>query len=644
MQRGIFKQAEKCFLDILKIGPEIIEVQTALAFVYAASNQHSKAATAFKSILKYNPGDAHSHHNLGNSLYELKLYEDAISHYETATKINPNLVDSYTHCGLAHRMLKNYDSAIKYLKKSLDLDKKNAKAYQSLGVVYADIEDFPRALECLENATGLAPENAAYRVGFANVLEKVSLDYEAGIQYHRACETDPNYLDGFTLYSTYLNERHRYDEALECLSRAEQLSPGNLDILDQFGQSYLGMGNAEAALERFNAALKIEPNRLTSLRGKEKVFQETGNLDAAIETCEQIIKLDSSQPTGYILKSRIKKFNSEDSITDDLLAYLANDKLDSEMRIDTNFALGKVFDDQNKYEQAIKYYAAGNDLKNGMLNYDPQKDEDNFSKLIDVFNADLFKQSQQVGSESNLPVLIVGMPRSGTTLTEQIISSHPSVQGAGEVDFWHKANTAMPFRMNTDTPYPECIAELTSKHARDIAGMYESTLRKIVGPSSAPIKHITDKMPHNFLSVGLIALLFPNVKIIHTKRDPIDTCLSIYFQNFNEFHNYAFNLTNLGKHYRQYQRLMQHWHNVLPGRIMDINYEDTIADPEYWSRQLISHIGLEWNDACLSPHKLERSVKTASHWQVRQPIYKTSVQRWKHYEPYLEPLKQALYL
>ncbi len=136
--------------------------------------------------------------------------------------------------------------------------------------------------------------------------------------------------------------------------------------------------------------------------------------------------------------------------------------------------------------------------------------------------------------------------------------------------------------------------------------MYESTLRKVVGPASMPVKHITDKMPHNFLSLGLIALLFPNVKIIHTKRDPIDTCLSIYFQNFNETHSYSFNLTNLGMHYKQYERIMQHWHQVLPGKILDINYEDTIADPEYWSRKLILHIGLEWDDVCLTPHKLER--------------------------------------
>lgn len=179
------------------------------------------------------------------------------------------------------------------------------------------------------------------------------------------------------------------------------------------------------------------------------------------------------------------------------------------------------------------------------------------------------------------------------------------------------------------------------EHAEEIAEKYTTLLHKIAGPGTSPLR-ITDKMPHNFVQLGLIALLFPNARIIHCKRDAMDNCLSIFFQNFGGEHPYAYDLRNLGHHHRQYERLMAHWHNVLPGRILDINYEDTIADPEIWSRKLIEHVGLKWDDACLAPHKLERTVKTASHWQVRQPIYKTSVARWKHYEQYLGPLQESL--
>jgi tetratricopeptide (TPR) repeat protein len=538
-------------------------------------------------------------------------------------------------------MQKNYDSAIQCLHQSLNIDKINARAFYVLGMIYAETEDYPRALECLENASGLSPHLAEYRVSFANILEKASLDFEAGIEYHKACETDPNYLNAFTLYANFLYEHHRYDEALESAQRALQLAPQDLNILDQLGNIYQGMGNTDAAIEKFNMALHKEAKRLTSLIGLEHTYQEIGKSDIAIQLCDEIITVNPEIPNGYVLKSRIKKSRVEDGLAQALLKFTTNDELDNKTKVSLNFALGKVFDDQKNYQQAFNYYAEGNRLRNEELDYSKEADESRFTQLIKTFSADFIKEHQYLGVDSDLPVIIVGMPRSATTLTEQIISSHPEVQAAGEVIFWGRVKTAMPLRLNTETPFPECVKETSPEQAKDIAAIYESTLRKIAGPAAA-IKHITDKMPHNFLNVGLIALLFPNVKIIHTKRDPIDTCLSIFFQSFNDSHSYAFDLSNLGFHYRQYERIMQHWHEVLPGRIFDIHYTDTIADPEYWSRQLIAHIGLEWDDACLAPHKLERSVKTASHWQVRQPIYKTSVERWKNYEPYLEPLIQAL--
>ena len=643
LQLGAFDQAEKHFLSILKDRPDIIEARASLAFIYASTKQHAKATEQLKILLKANPSNAQTQVNLANSLYEQKFYDEAIKHYEAAIKLEPNLADALINCGISYHMLKNHDAAIACLQRALDLDKTNARAFHVLGMVYVDIEDINRALHCLECAAGLAPKHAEYRVSFASVLEKANLDFEAGLQYHKSCEIDPNYLDGFTLYGNYLLKGHRHDEALECMRRAEYIAPENLDVLDKLGQIYLGMNDTDAASTQFHAALDKEPKRLSSLLGLGQVYQEIGNAAKGIEISDEVIALHKNLPNGYLLKSRMKKAKTDDGLAEQLLIFTKNDSAKDEDRSKHNiyFALGKIYDDQNNYAEAFKHYSMGNALKNKDLNYDIKIDETKFTTLIEIFNAQLFKNSKNLGVESKLPVIIVGMPRSGTTLTEQIISSHPSVIGAGEVVFWGKARTALPLRLGTDTPYPECVREINPEQAKDIATMYESTLQKIVGAQTNP-EHITDKMPHNFRNLGLIALLFPNVKIIHTKRNPIDTCLSIFFQNFNAAHDYASDLGNLGFHYKQYQRIMRHWHEVLPGRILDINYEDTIADPEYWSRKLIDHIDLEWNDACLAPHKLERSVKTASHWQVRQPIYKTSVERWKNYEEFLQPLIEAL--
>lgn len=641
LQMAMYSRAENNFLDILKVAPEIIEARNALAFIYTVTKQHIKATLQLKSILSVMPNHAQTHHNLANSLYEQQLYDEAISHYQLAIELDPKFVEAYIHCGISHRMQHKYETAIQYLHQALNLDKVNARAFHVLGMIYVDIEDYPRALECLENASGLQPNNTDYRVSFASILEKASLDYEAGIQYQKACECNPTHLEAFILYGTYLQKNHRYDESLKYLLNAEQLSPNNSDIFDQIGKVYLAMGDTNAALNKFNAALESNPRRISSLLGVGQAYQDIGRLEDATKISEKIIEISPNLADGYLLKSRVKKSSPNDSLAENLLNVTSQSNLDIGIKIASYFALGKIFDDHKNFSEAFKYYNLANSLSNKKVVYDTQTTENAFNELIAFFNIELFNKLKHLGSESTLPLLIVGMPRSGSTLTDQIISSHPKVSGAGEDEFWSNAPISLPLRINTNTHYPECIRELTSEHAKKICNIYESTLRKASGANSNVI-HITDKMPHNFLAVGLIALLFPKAKFIHTIRDPIDTCLSIFFQRFNNNHTYSFDLINLGHYYKQYKRLMQHWHEVLPGRILDVKYEDTIADPEYWSRKLISDIGLEWDNACLSPHKLERTVKTASHWQVRQPIYKTSVQRWKNYEQYLQPLINAL--
>lgn len=645
LNTGAYDIAEKFFSNILKIQPDILEAHNALAFVYVKTKQHNKATQKLKYILGITPQNAQVHFNLANNLYDQKLYDEAISHYLTAIKNDVNFVDAYIHCGIAYHIIKDAEAAVKYLHNALNLDKKNSKAFHVLGNIYFELNDFPRALECLENAVGLSPNNPDYRISFANALNEAGFEYEAGIQYHLSCEVAPNYPKSFSTYSLYLQNNHRYDEAQECISRLAELaklSSNNLDIYDQLGHNYLNMGNTDAAIDQFCKALKFSPERLPSLIGLEQSYQESGQLELATAACETIIKINPNEPIGYLLKSKISKSKQEDKLSDNLLSLLKRPDIDNETLINMHFALGKVFDDQRDYKLAFDHYFTGNSLKNKLLHYDREFEETSFSKLIEIFNKDFCNQIQESGSKNNFPILVVGMPRSGTTLTEQILSSHPSILGAGELTFWRNISKTISQRINNNSPYPECLKSIQPKLVENIAKMYEETLKKISGPNHNEIKHVVDKMPHNFINIGLISLFFPNLKIIHTKRDPIDTCLSIYFQNFEAKHDYAYNLNNLVHHYKQYQRMMKHWHSVLPGRIFDIEYSNTIADPEYWSRELISFIGLEWDDACLTPHKLERSVKTASHWQVRQPIYKTSVDRWKNYEAYIQPLINGL--
>lgn len=641
-QSGKLTQAEGLYREIIHQVPSAWDVHHQLAILLATAGRPQEAAKHFRLIVKANPTHAPSHANLANALSESGHIEEAITEFQRAIALDTSLVGARIALGETLRRAKHYSKAVDCFKSALDLDKINHAAFNGLGLAYRDLDDLPRALECLEHAVGLAPQNAEYRANFGATFRRHKLDGFAAEQFYEAILLKPDWLDALVLLAEVLQDQRRYDEAMEVYDRALQLQPGDPELIERTGYVYLDMGDTERAISQFNGVLSQHPERLMALLGLGRSHMEAGHTPDAAAALETLISHHPEEPSGYFYLAASRKFKPEDPLIPQLrkLADKADDSAGS-ASISLNFALGKIFDDCKQWDAAFEHYAQGNRVRNKEYAYQPEQLETYFSALINVFNKEFIDTHSHLGVDSRLPVFIVGMPRSGTTLTEQIISSHPEVIGAGEVVFWGHAPNSVPYMLGTNQEYPDCMALMTSDKSREIAHKYTELLRKIAGPGTAP-RSITDKMPHNFVQLGLIALLFPDSPIIHCKRDAIDNCLSIFFQNFSGDHPYAYDLANLGHYYKQYERLMAHWHEVLPGRILDINYEDTITDPEYWSRKLIQHAGLEWDDACLAPHQQERTVKTASHWQVRQPIYKTSVQRWRNYEKHLGPLKKAL--
>jgi len=640
-QSGLTAQAEALYRDILKEAPGALDVQHQLAVLLATSNRPQEAARHFRIVLKVNPTHAPTHANLANALLEAGQQEEAITEYRRAVSLDPKLEWAHAHLGAALRRVGKPEEAVAHYKRALDLNGKNAFAFNGLGLAYRDLDDLPRALECLERAVGLAPQVPEYRMNFGSTLNKHDLPDLAIEQYYEAAKLQPESLEAVVLLGETLLKQRRFDDAKECFDRALTLKPDEPELVERRGFVYLDMGDTDRALAEFQQVLDQHPERLMALLGLGRSHMEAGHSKQAAASLELLVQRHPDESAGYFYLAASRKFGPEDLIIPRLRALTDRTNEEDKAAIGLNFALGKIYDDCKQWDESFAHYAKGNRLRNKQYNYQPSEEEAGFDALISVFSLDFMEVHRDCGVESTLPVLIVGMPRSGTTLTEQIVSSHPQVIGAGEVEFWNKAPNAMPYTLETDIPYPDCMTQITPEKSAEVAGRYLNLLRKIAGPGAQPAR-ITDKMPHNFMNLGLAALLFPNVPIIHCRRDAMDNCLSIFFQNFSEGHPYAYDLANLGHHYRQYERLMAHWHAVLPGRILDLQYEDLITDPESWSRKLIEFVGLEWDDACLAPHKLERTVKTASHWQVRQPIYKTSVARWKHYEQYLGPLKAAL--
>ncbi len=291
-----------------------------------------------------------------------------------------------------------------------------------------------------------------------------------------------------------------------------------------------------------------------------------------------------------------------------------------------------------RYDEAFKYYSAANKLADGK--YNGPELERQYADLKKTYTKKFFEERREFGVSSERPVFIVGMPRSGTTLLETVIGSHPLAYPAGELETVKRLERDMGSLVFKDEGIQKNARQLTWVGAEVLAERYLDAIDRRARNDKAV--RITDKMPHNFQAVGFIALLFPKARIIHAKRNPMDTCLSCWMQNFNDSHTYSRDLVDAGHHYRQYQDLMAHWHEVLPGRILDVEYEDLVSNQEETSRKIIDHVGLEWDDTVLKFHEYERTVLTASVWQVRQPIYKQSAGRWKNYEAHIGPLRRSL--
>jgi len=365
---------------------------------------------------------------------------------------------------------------------------------------------------------------------------------------------------------------------------------------------------------------------------------EPGRLDEAEASLRRALQIRPDYLKVRLSLASVRKVKADD---ENLVALVAADEasrdstLPGEDAVCLHFALGKSYDDIGDHEKAFPHFLEGNKLKRATLDYDPDETARRIDSIMRNFDMATMDRLRGGGDPSHLPIFILGMPRSGTTLVEQIISSYPGVHGAGELSDLK----AIVRRNIAGTAFPDNLrlldqAQLAAWGAEYVAGLQRRA------PAA---QRITDKMPANFLAVGLIYLMLPNARIIHVKRNPVDTCLSCFTQLFKDGQEFTYDLAELGRYYVGYARLMEHWRKVLPaGVFLDVQYEDIVAGQEAQSRRIIEYCGLEWNDACLDFHQNKRAVRTASMTQVRQPIYQSSVERWRPYEKFLGPLFDAL--
>jgi Flp pilus assembly protein TadD len=463
---------------------------------------------------------------------------------------------------------------------------------------------------------------------------------EAVARYEKILSLKPDLPEAHNDLGLALAELGRFDAAIVAYQRAIELKPKNPAALCNWGAALSHLDRFDEAEVKFRRAIAINPEFAGAHHNLSVILKESGRLAKARQAAERAIRLAPRKGSYYEHLAIVRSFVAGDRYIR-ALESLAEDgaSLSPVDRIHVHFALAKAYEDIGRPENAFRQLLAGNGLKRQQIAYDEATTLARMDLTRELFTPDFMKSRQGSGEQSRVPVFIVGMPRSGTTLIEQILASHPKFFGAGELGLFEQATDVISDALHPSRSFPEMILATSGKHFRALGAHY---LDKLVqrAPRAA---RITDKMPGNFLYAGLIHLALPNAAIIHAVRDPIDTCASCFSINFSRGQTHTYDLAELGRYYRHYQALMAHWHRVLPpGRIIDVHYEDLVADLEGVARRTIAHCGLTWDARCLDFHRTERSVRTASAAQVRQPIYKGSVGRWRKYEKFLGPLLAEL--
>jgi tetratricopeptide (TPR) repeat protein len=595
---GRLDEAVAGYRRVLELQPELAEVHNNLGNAFLQLRQIDAAATSYRRALEIKPNFTAAHSNLGNALRSLGQPREALVSYRRALEIEPDFADAHNNLGNARLELGQADEAVQCYRRALEIQPNFADAHSNLGNALRDLGQLHEALASYRRALEIRPGLAEAHNNLGNVLLDLMQLSEAAASYRRALAIQPEYAHAHTALGMVLRQQGRTAEAEASCHRALDIEPDSAEVTAFLAEIRADQGQFAAADELFRQALAIDPN-----------------LPAAWAGIARYRRMSDGDPSWLAATQR-----------------LAGKGLPLRHEINLRYAIGKYFDDVKDYEQAFDSYRLANELtKRYGARYDKQQLTRLVDRIVASYDQKWLSQSRIQADRSERPVFVVGMPRSGTTLAEQILASHPAVFGAGELPFWNEAAAGYELSTPNGMASASKISALAVEYLRQLADW------------SADAARVVDKMPTNYVNLGLIHAALPEARIIHMRRNPIDTCLSIFFQNFSISHAYANDLEDLAHYYTEYLSVMEHWHATLPqGAILDVSYEGLVDDPETWSRRMLEFIGLPWDPRCLDFYRTNRTVITPSKWQVRQKINKSSSGRWRNYASFVGPLQRLM--
>jgi len=655
--QGKLEEAIAAYNKALLIKPDYVDAYNNMGVALKAQGKADEAIAAFNKALLIKPDYAEAHNNIGSALAGQDKSEEAIAAYNKALLIKPDYAEAHNNIGVAHKAQGKTDEAIAAYNKALLIKPDYAEAHNNMGnalagqgkpeeavaafnkalLIKPDFADahnnrgvalkaqgkVDEAIAAFNNALLTKPDYAEVHYNIGTTLAGQGKLEEAIVAYNKALLIKPDYAEAHNNIGVVLKAQGKADEAIGAYNKALLIKPDYADAHNNIGVAHKAQGKTDEAIAAYNKALLIKPDFADAHNNIGVALKAQGKAEEAIGAYNKALLIKPDFAAAHRNLGTLKKYTYSDPQVVQMEKLHAAIDVSDEDRCHLCFALAKSSEDLGNLEEAFRYLKEGNALRKRFLNYDIVQDKKIFYKIKESANS--FKNfSSNVSGEENLPtpILILGMPRSGSTLVEQIISNHSKVTAGDELNFLTRFGLALA-QGNT---------EVTSNKLRKVRDQYLDELMKL----SAGQPFVTDKMPSNFFYIGLICSALPEAKIIHVKRNPASTCWSNYKQHFvGKEQGYSYDLLDVVHYYQMYEELMLYWEEQYPGKIYHLDYEQLTTDQESETKKLIQYLGVNWEDACLYPEENKRYVKTASNLQVRKKVYKGSSEQWKKFEKYL---------
>ncbi len=632
---GQLDRAIGCCRTALRLQPACAEAANNLGLIYLQQNKIEEARAQFELAVRLNPHFALAHNNLGNAFRLGGDEERAIASFRLALQEHPDLGEA--HSNLGQLLLERHDleAALHHCREAVRLQPNTAEAHNNLGNVLRRKGQLIEARASYAEALRLNPDLALTYGNMGQVLQEDGSLEEAVTWYRQALDLDPNSARLHCFLGSAFEEQEEFDGAADEYQKALRLDPEFAEAYNGLGWVRHEQGAYEQAREYFESALRLRSDFPIAQSNYASLLVELGEFASAEKIYRDVIERRPESVAAHAQLAVLLrgKLNAEDEAA--LRQLLADPNLTDHQRMHLHFGLAQVCDARTNHREAAEQLQLANALKSQWQQrakqaYDPDNHHRFIDGLISAFSPELFSRLHGAGLDTELPLFIVGLPRSGTTLTEQILAHHSRVFGAGELTFARKSFLAIDENSATDDDALQKSVHLSANDLHRLGRVHLEQLRSL----HASAARIVDKMPDNYMYLGLLSLLFPKARFIYCRRDLRDVAVSCWMTHFRHI-RWANDLDHIRSRFEEHLRIMDHWRRVLPVPVLEVDYEELVADLEGVARRMLAWCGLDWEPACLAFHEVQRPVRTASVTQVRQPLYTRSVARWKRYEPFL---------